>query len=142
MIVVGGRNSANARCLAEVCSSTGTETHHIEKASETEPAWLKGKTSVGVTTGTSIPDQVTDESDAEKLREELGDLLLHIVLQAQIANESGEFTIDDVIKGINAKLIHRHPHVFGKQKIKDVGEILHNWQELKMRKKQSNPKKR
>jgi 4-hydroxy-3-methylbut-2-en-1-yl diphosphate reductase len=61
MIVVGGRNSANARCLAEVCSSTGTETHHIEKAEEIERGWLRGKTSVGVTTGTSIPDQVTNE---------------------------------------------------------------------------------
>jgi 4-hydroxy-3-methylbut-2-enyl diphosphate reductase len=61
MIVVGGRNSANAHCLAEVCSFTGTETHHIEKASEVERGWLGGKTSVGVTTGTSIPDQVTDE---------------------------------------------------------------------------------
>jgi 4-hydroxy-3-methylbut-2-enyl diphosphate reductase len=73
MIVVGGRNSANARCLAEVCSSTGTETHHIEKASEIEPAWLRGKTSVGVTTGTSIPDQVTDEVmlKLDQLRESL-----------------------------------------------------------------------
>ncbi|MBM4462439.1 MAG: 4-hydroxy-3-methylbut-2-enyl diphosphate reductase [Chloroflexi bacterium] len=71
MIVVGGRNSANARCLAEVCSSTGTETHHIERASEIEQGWLREKTSVGVTTGTSIPDQVTDEVmlKLEQLRE-------------------------------------------------------------------------
>jgi len=73
MIVVGGRNSANARCLAEVCSSTGTETYHIEKASEIEQTWLRGKTSVGVTTGTSIPDQVTDEVmlKLDQLRESL-----------------------------------------------------------------------
>ena len=72
-----------------------------------------------------------DEGDARKLHEELGDLLLHIVLQAQIAEESGEFKIDDVIKGISEKLIHRHPHVFGAAKVKSAEEVLHNWQELK-----------
>lgn len=61
MIVVGGRNSANARCLAEVCSSAGTETHHVETAAEIKEDWLQGKSFVGVTTGTSIPDEVTQE---------------------------------------------------------------------------------
>ncbi len=61
MIVVGGRNSANTRCLAEVCSSAGTETHHVETAAEIKEDWLRGKSFVGVTTGTSIPDQVTQE---------------------------------------------------------------------------------
>lgn len=61
MIVVGGRHSANTRCLAEMCLSTGTETHHIETAAEIEAAWLKGQTAIGVTTGTSIPDSVIDE---------------------------------------------------------------------------------
>lgn len=61
MIVVGGRNSANTRCLAEMCMSTGTETHHVETADEINEAWLKDKTSIGVTTGTSISDQVTEE---------------------------------------------------------------------------------
>jgi tetrapyrrole methylase family protein / MazG family protein len=72
-----------------------------------------------------------DEGNARELREELGDLLLHIVLQAQIAEESGEFKIEDVIKGINEKLIHRHPHVFGTVQVKNAEEVLHNWQELK-----------
>jgi tetrapyrrole methylase family protein / MazG family protein len=72
-----------------------------------------------------------DERNAPKLREELGDLLLHIVLQAQIAEEAGEFKIEDVIKEINEKLIYRHPHVFGAAKVKDAEEVLHNWQELK-----------
>jgi len=76
-----------------------------------------------------------DEKDANKLREELGDLLLHIVLQAQIAQEAGEFNIDDVIKGINEKLIYRHPHVFGKAQVKNAEEVLHNWQELKQKEK-------
>jgi len=61
MIVVGGRNSANTRCLAEVCSSVGTETHHVESAAEIEESWLSGRRLVGVTTGTSIPDEVTEE---------------------------------------------------------------------------------
>jgi 4-hydroxy-3-methylbut-2-enyl diphosphate reductase len=61
MIVVGGRNSANTRCLAEMCSSTGTETHLVETAPEIEDAWLKGQRAIGVTTGTSIPDNVIDE---------------------------------------------------------------------------------
>jgi 4-hydroxy-3-methylbut-2-enyl diphosphate reductase len=61
MIVVGGRNSANTRCLAEVCSSTGTETHHVETAAEIQRSWLKGQRAIGITTGTSIPDSVIDE---------------------------------------------------------------------------------
>lgn len=67
MIVVGGRNSANTRCLAEVCSSTGVETHHVETAAEIEDNWLKGRGLVGVTTGTSTPDQVIQQVMA-KLR--------------------------------------------------------------------------
>jgi 4-hydroxy-3-methylbut-2-enyl diphosphate reductase len=61
MIVVGGRNSANTRCLAEMCSSTGTETHLVETAAEIEGDWLKGQRAIGVTTGTSIPDSVIGE---------------------------------------------------------------------------------
>jgi len=76
-----------------------------------------------------------DESNAPKLREELGDLLLHIVLQAQIAEEAGEFKIEDVIKEINEKLIFRHPHVFGSAQAKNAEEVLHNWQELKQAEK-------
>ena len=54
-----------------------------------------------------------DSGDTAALCEELGDLLLHVVLQAQIAAEAGEFEIGDVIEGIGRKLVHRHPHVFG-----------------------------
>jgi tetrapyrrole methylase family protein/MazG family protein len=76
-----------------------------------------------------------DEGNALKLREEMGDLLLHIVLQAQIAEEAVEFKIEDVIKEINEKLIYRHPHVFSAAKVKDAEEVLHNWQELKQTEK-------
>lgn len=72
-----------------------------------------------------------DEGDAEKLRGELGDLLLQIVLQAQIAGEAGEFELGEVIEGINKKLIHRHPHIFGSKKVRDAEEVAVNWEELK-----------
>ncbi len=61
MIVVGGLHSANTRCLADMCSSTGTETHLVETAADIDSAWLEGQMSIGVTTGTSIPDGVIDE---------------------------------------------------------------------------------
>jgi 4-hydroxy-3-methylbut-2-enyl diphosphate reductase len=61
MVVVGGRNSANTRCLVEVCSLAGAETYHVESAAEIEERWLEGKAFIGVTTGTSIPDEVTEE---------------------------------------------------------------------------------
>jgi tetrapyrrole methylase family protein/MazG family protein len=82
--------------------------------------------------------ETLDEGDANRLCEELGDLLLHIVLQAQIAEEAGEFKIGDVINAINKKLIHRHPHVFGEQKVKDVDEIIHNWETLKREEKDTD----
>jgi tetrapyrrole methylase family protein/MazG family protein len=75
--------------------------------------------------------EALDEDDADKLREELGDLLMQIVLQAQIAAEAGEFELGEVIEGINKKLIHRHPHVFGSKKVKDAEEVTHNWEVLK-----------
>jgi len=79
--------------------------------------------------------EALDENDPAKLREELGDLLLHIVLQARIAEEAGEFKMGDVIKSINRKLIHRHPHVFGERKVTGVDEIVHNWENLKREEK-------
>ena len=72
-----------------------------------------------------------DEADGEKLCAELGDLLMQIILHAQIATEAGEFKLEDVLKGINAKLIHRHPHIFGSLKVKDAEEVALNWEALK-----------
>ena len=74
--------------------------------------------------------------NAENLKEELGDLLLQIVMQAQIAEEEGIFTMDDVVEGITEKMIRRHPHVFGDVKVSDTGEVLVNWEEIKAKEKE------
>lgn len=79
-----------------------------------------------------------DRQDQEALREELGDLLLQLVIQGQIATESHEFQLSDIIAGINAKLIRRHPHVFGDLKVAGVSEVLHNWEALKAEERRSS----
>jgi tetrapyrrole methylase family protein/MazG family protein len=81
--------------------------------------------------------EAIDREDGPALREELGDLLLQVVLQAQIASEAGEFTMADVIAGITAKLLRRHPHVFGDVKVAGVEEVLHNWEGLKAAERKS-----
>jgi tetrapyrrole methylase family protein/MazG family protein len=75
--------------------------------------------------------EALDNGDSAKLCEELGDLLLQIVLHAQIAKDDGEFEIGDVIENIAKKIIRRHPHIFGKTKVKDAEEVMHNWEALK-----------
>jgi tetrapyrrole methylase family protein/MazG family protein len=72
-----------------------------------------------------------DADDPNAMREELGDLLLQIVLQSQIAAEAGEFSMAEVVAGIQAKIIRRHPHVFGDLKVSGVQEVLENWEKLK-----------
>lgn len=74
--------------------------------------------------------------NSENLKEELGDLLLQVVMQAQIAEEEGIFTMDDVAKGVTEKLIRRHPHVFGDVKVADSKEVLVNWEEIKAKEKE------
>ena len=76
-----------------------------------------------------------DADDTDALREELGDLLLQIVLQAQIAVEAGEFSLAQVIEGVDAKIKHRHPHVFGDVVVADAAEVMHNWEEIKREEK-------
>ncbi len=78
-----------------------------------------------------------DANDPEALREELGDLLLQVALHAQIAEEAGEFTLEDVYEAVNAKLIRRHPHVFGAEKAADAREVLGIWQDAKRKEKQA-----
>jgi tetrapyrrole methylase family protein/MazG family protein len=75
--------------------------------------------------------QAIDSGQADSMREEFGDLLLQVVLHSQIAGEEGDFTINEVIKGIHDKIIGRHPHVFGDLKLTDVDGVLQNWEKLK-----------
>lgn len=77
-----------------------------------------------------------DNKDDENLCEELGDLLLQVVMHAQIAAEEKRFDIADVIQGVSEKMIRRHPHVFGDAEASTEEESLSLWQEMKRREKQ------
>ena len=79
---------------------------------------------------------LSDTGNPENLKEELGDLLLQIMMHAEIAEEEGLFTIDDVIKGITEKMIRRHPHVFGDMVVSGSGEVLKNWEDIKAKEKE------
>jgi len=76
-----------------------------------------------------------DEGDPTKVREELGDLLFQIIFHARIAEENNEFTIRDVIETNVEKMVRRHPHVFGDQKLTTDKEVLANWEEIKKKEK-------
>ncbi len=76
-----------------------------------------------------------DTGDIANLREELGDVLLQVLLHSQIADDNGEFNLDDVSKELNEKLIHRHPHVFGNTKVSSTQDIIDNWDKLKKEEK-------
>ena len=69
--------------------------------------------------------------NADNLKEELGDLLLQVVLHAQIAEEEGLFTLEDVCRGISDKMIRRHPHVFGEETVNQSGEVVTRWNDIK-----------
>jgi len=75
--------------------------------------------------------EALDANDAAALREELGDLLLQIVLHAQIAKDDAEFEISDVIRGIASKIISRHPHIFGDATADTATQVMANWEKLK-----------
>ena len=72
-----------------------------------------------------------DEGNVQKLRQELGDLLLQILLHSQIAEENKEFSLEDVLSEIGQKLIRRHPHVFGTTAVQNAAEVAHNWEQIK-----------
>ena len=79
------------------------------------------------------------DHNPEKLPEELGDVLLQVLFHAQIASEEGRFTIDDVLESLRDKLVRRHPHVFGEQKVRDAREVEANWEELKRGERTGQP---
>ena len=75
--------------------------------------------------------EAIDSKDYKKLAEELGDMLLHIVMQAEMGREEKKFNIDDVISSISAKMIRRHPHVFSNKKVRSVEEVWQKWEQIK-----------
>lgn len=79
--------------------------------------------------------ETIDEDDPEHMQEELGDLLLQIMLHSQMEEEVGTFTVYDVIQGLNDKLIFRHPHVFGESSAHDAESALRNWEQMKAEEK-------
>ncbi len=76
-----------------------------------------------------------NRSDFSRMKEELGDILLHVMFHAKIAAKEGEFGIEDVIEGLIKKLKRRHPHVFGKVKVKSSRQIIINWNRIKLAEK-------
>ncbi|MCI8662588.1 MAG: MazG family protein [Hungatella sp.] len=83
--------------------------------------------------------EAVDNQDMDNLCEELGDVLLQVMLNSQIAREEGAFTIDDVIDGLCRKMIRRHPHVFGDVKVSSVEEGLALWNAIKAQEKAERP---
>jgi tetrapyrrole methylase family protein/MazG family protein len=80
--------------------------------------------------------EAVDENDNHKMREELGDLLLQVVLHSQIAQDEGRFSLEEVAKEIADKLIRRHPHVFGDVVVGSSNEVIHNWEQIKKNEKE------
>lgn len=78
-----------------------------------------------------LADAIT-ENDLPGLREELGDLLLHIIFYAKIGTEKNAFTLEEVINGVCEKLIVRHPHIYGDVKVQDEEEVKQNWEKIKL----------
>jgi XTP/dITP diphosphohydrolase/tetrapyrrole methylase family protein/MazG family protein len=80
--------------------------------------------------------QAIDRNDVENLREELGDLLFHIAMHAQMAAEAGQFTFDDVAREVNEKMVRRHPHVFGDgAKLGSSDAVVTQWEQIKLKEK-------
>jgi XTP/dITP diphosphohydrolase/tetrapyrrole methylase family protein/MazG family protein len=78
-----------------------------------------------------------DRLDLPHMREELGDVLIQVVFHAQLAAEAGQFDFDDVAREVNEKLIRRHPHVFGSDKLQTSAQVLVKWEEIKAQEKKS-----
>ena len=82
--------------------------------------------------------EAINNKDYENIKEELGDVLLHVVFFSELAKDENKFNIDDVCKNINEKLIRRHPHVFGDSNVKDVQGILKQWDKIKKEEKNTD----
>ena len=120
-------NSIVARLRAENgCPWDREQTHATLKAACIEEA-------SEVICGINVLDET---GNAENLKEELGDLLLQVVMHARIAEEEKLFTLDDVVRGITEKMIRRHPHVFGNVNVSGTEQVLQNWDDIKRKEKE------
>lgn len=81
-----------------------------------------------------------DDKNYPNMREELGDLLMHVMLHSQIAKEEGKFDFEDVVKELSDKLVRRHPHVFGAAKADSADDVVKIWSDVKASEKKSRPK--
>ncbi len=79
-----------------------------------------------------LADAITDH-DWKGIKEELGDILLHLLFYAKIGTEQNQFTLQEVIEAISAKLVHRHPHIYGDVKVADEEDVKRNWEKLKLK---------
>lgn len=86
--------------------------------------------------------EAAEAEDHAKLKEELGDLLLHILFQAEIAEEKEQFDIGDVVEGVTDKMIERHPHVFGDKKDLTPDQVRENWENVKLKRRQKDESKK
>ena len=84
-----------------------------------------------------LADAITT-GDLAAIKEELGDLLLHLVFYAKIASEQNAFTFNEVVEGICKKLIDRHPHIYGDVKVQDEHEVKRNWEKLKLKERKKH----
>ena len=78
-----------------------------------------------------LSDAILDQ-DLDEIKKELGDLMLHLVFYSKLGEEKGKFDIQDVLEGINKKLIHRHPHIYGDVSVQNADEVAGNWEKIKM----------
>ena len=79
-----------------------------------------------------LTDAITAE-DWQGIKEELGDIMLHLLFYSKIGAEQGQFTLQDVLEGISKKLIHRHPHIYGDVTVNDEEDVKRNWEQLKLK---------
>lgn len=86
--------------------------------------------------------QAIEQKDEENLCEELGDVLLQVLLHAQIAKEEGSFTMEDVVNGLAEKMVRRHPHVFGNEEFGSMEQNRQRWEEIKKAEKEAKKKRR
>jgi XTP/dITP diphosphohydrolase len=84
-----------------------------------------------------LVDSIVEE-DWDGIKEELGDIMLHVLFYAKIGTEQGKFTLDEVMEGIAKKLIHRHPHIYGDVKVNNDEDVKRNWEQLKLQEGKGN----